>query len=74
MQNQSVRSASFLWDYKCSGVENTGVKLKADLQRNINVSVKNNIVGYGSYLFGVNISELGGANRFSYGAQLELNL
>jgi len=36
--------------------------------------VKNNISGYGNYIFGVNIADFGRANRFSYGLQLDLNI
>jgi len=50
------------------------VKAKVDLNRNLALSVKNNIEGYGSYLFGVNVSDFGNNNKFTYGAQVELNL
>ena len=50
------------------------MKVKADLKRNIAASIKNNIDGYGSYMFGVNIADFGNSNKFTYGAQLEVNL
>ncbi len=48
--------------------------MKANLKRDVNIAVKNNISGYGNYLFGIKIDGLGSANKFSYGVQLDLNL
>ena len=50
------------------------MKVRADLRRNLAVSVKNNIEGYGNYIFGVNVADFGSNNKFTYGAQVELNL
>jgi len=50
------------------------VKVRGDINRNVAVSVKNNLKGYGNYIFGFNIAEFGRVNRFSYGLQLDLNL
>lgn len=52
----------------------TGIKLKVDNNRNLAASIKNSISGYGTYIFGVNIHELGGLNKFTYGVQIDLNL
>ena len=59
-----------IWDHKCAEAKNTGVKVKADLNRNVAVSVKNNIEGYGNYIFGVNVADFGNGNRFTYGVQM----
>lgn len=74
MATKNIVNTSFIWDHKCESKADTGVKLKADINRNFAASVKNSIPGYGNYLFGVNIHDFGGANRFSYGLQLDLNL
>jgi hypothetical protein len=48
--------------------------LKADINRNISASIKNPIAGFGNYIFGVQVHDLGGANKFKYGIQVDLNL
>ena len=62
------------WEHKCATQENTGIKIKGDLKRTVNVAIKNNIPSFGSYIFGVGIRDLGNANEFSYGVQLDVNL
>lgn len=69
-----LNGAAVVWDHKCLDKPNTGIKIKADLKRNISVGLKNNITNYGSYLFGLNISDFGQTNRFGYGVQLNLDL
>lgn len=69
-----VKNASLIWDNVCATKRNTAFKLRADLNRTLAVAIKNNIEGYGSYTFGVNVNDFGQANKFSYGVQLELNL
>jgi hypothetical protein len=69
-----VSNASAVWEHKCAEQENTGIKIKADLNRNIAFSVKNNLKDFGSYIFGVQVSDFGRTNRFNYGVQLDLNL
>lgn len=71
---QNINNAALAWDHKCSQTSNTGLKVKADLKRNVSFSVKNSLYNYGSYIFGVHIQEFGGLNRFSYGVQVDLSL
>lgn len=54
--------------------KNNVIKLKADIHRNFALSLKNHIREYGSYVFGVGVSDFGGSNRFKYGLQFDLNL
>lgn len=74
LADSKIVGASAVYEHRCAEKKNTGVKLKADLSRNLAVSVQNNIEGFGSYIFGINVTDFGQTNRFSYGAQLELNL
>ena len=74
LANLEFGNAAFVWDHKCESSADTGIKLKADINRNLGVSIKNPISGFGSYIFGVNVSDFGGANKFTYGVQLDLNL
>jgi hypothetical protein len=69
-----VTNAVVAWDHRCSQTANTGIRVKGDLRRNLSFSVKNSLHDYGSYIFGVNVHDFGGANRFSYGVQLDLTL
>lgn len=69
-----ITNAAVAWDHRCAERANTGIKVKADLKRNVSFSVKNSLHEYGNYIFGVHIAEFGGANRFSYGVQLDLSL
>lgn len=73
LATQEITNASFIWDHKCIEVD-TGIKFKADINKNFSASVKNPIIGFGNYIFGVQTNDFGGANRFNYGVQLELNL
>lgn len=72
--SRGVTNAAVAWDSKCADRANTGIKVKADIKRNLSFSVKNSLGDYGNYIFGVNVQEFGGANRFSYGIQLDLSL
>jgi hypothetical protein len=74
LASKTLSKTSFIWEHKCESKADTGIKLKVDTHRTLAASVKNPIPGYGSYLFGVNVNDFGGANRFSYGLQLDLNL
>ena len=74
LSGNKFNNIAAVWDHKCAETKNTGVKVRADLRRNLAVSVKNNIEGYGNYIFGVNVADFGSNNRFTYGAQVELNL
>lgn len=74
MATLEIENTAFIWDYKSGYSLDTGIKIKGDLNRNFAASIKNAIPGYGSYMFGVNIHDFGGANRFTYGIQLDLNL
>jgi len=74
LATRNVANTSFIWEHKCESNKDTGIKLKADINRNFVASIKNSINGFGNYIFGVNINDLGGANRFTYGLQLDLNL
>lgn len=74
MLEQDIGNAAVAWDHKCSQTSNTGIKVKADLKRNVTFSIKNSLQNYGSYIFGVHIHEFGGANRFSYGVQIDLSI
>lgn len=74
MASNTLANTSFIWEHKCESKADTGIKLKVDTHRTLAASIKNAITGYGTYIFGVNIHEFGGANRFSYGLQLDLNL
>jgi hypothetical protein len=47
--------------------------VKADQNRNLSVAIKNNIANYGSYIFGVHVRDVGGANSFGYGLQIDLD-
>jgi len=74
VEQRKIRNASLVWDHVCPTKRNTAFKLRADLNRTLAAAIKNNIEGYGSYTFGVNVSDFGQGNRFSYGVQLDLNL
>ena len=74
LNQQRIKNVSLIWDHVCAAQRNTAFKLRADLNRTLAVAIKNNIEGYGSYIFGVNVNDFGQGNRFSYGVQLELNL
>jgi hypothetical protein len=50
------------------------LKLKLDSKMKAALAVKQFIGGYGSYTFGVQVSELGTNNNIKYGFQLDLNL
>jgi hypothetical protein len=67
---KKVTGVTAIWNHQCAEKKNTGFKVKADLARNVSASIKNNIEGYGNYIFGVNVSDFGAGNQFSYGAQL----
>jgi hypothetical protein len=69
-----IENAAFIWEHKADSLSDTGVKIKADLERNISASIKKTIEGYGQYIFGVNIHDFGGNNKFTYGLQLDLNI
>lgn len=69
-----MTNAAVAWDHRCASTANTGIRVKADLKRNLSFSIKNSLHDYGSYIFGVHVHEFGGANRFSYGVQLDLTL
>jgi hypothetical protein len=62
LSHQKIGNASLTWEHKCSTVDNTAIKIKADLKRALNVSVKNNIPNYGSYIFGVGVKDFGNSN------------
>jgi len=70
---QEVKRVSGIWEWVCPTQENTVFKVKGDLERNLAFSIKNNIKGYGNYIFGVHVADFGKGNRFSYGVQVELN-
>jgi hypothetical protein len=74
LTSREVTNAAVAWEHKCAERANTGIKVKGDTKRNLSFSVKNSLGDYGNYIFGVNIQEFGGANRFSYGVQLDLSL
>jgi hypothetical protein len=69
-----LNNLSAVWLYKCLDQGGAVVKVRADMYRQVAVSVKNSIKGYGSYIFGVQILDFGKTNRFSYGVQLDLNV
>lgn len=43
--------------------QHSGFKAKADINRNIAVSIRRGIEGYGYYVFGVGIWDVGRGNR-----------
>jgi len=74
LSTPEIENTTFIWEHKCESALDTGIKIKADLNRNFAASIKNAIIGFGNYTFGVNIQDFGGANRFTYGVQLDLNI
>lgn len=53
--NKELGNLSLVWDHKCESSDNTAFKLKVDTNRNLAVSVKNSISGFGNYILGVNV-------------------
>ena len=74
MLSQEVGNVSAVWEHKCSENSNRSIKVRCDLKRNLSFAIKNSLHEYGTYVFGVHVHEFGGANRFTYGVQLDLNL
>jgi hypothetical protein len=74
LATRELTNAAVAWEHKCAERANTAVKVKGDIKRNLSFSVKNSLGDYGNYIFGVNVQEFGGANRFSYGVQIDLSL
>ena len=80
MISQQLNNVSAVWEH--SDDRNNVIKLKADIHRNIALSLKNHIKDYsgyhikdyGSYVFGVGVSDLGRTNKFKYGLQFNLNI
>jgi hypothetical protein len=70
----ALKNAAFVWEYSSPSKRNTSFKAKADINRNIALSLKNDIKEYGGYIFGVSISDFGRGNRLSYGIQVNLDL
>jgi hypothetical protein len=50
------------------------MKIKLESQMKAAIAIKQFIGSYGSYTFGVQVSELGTNNTIKYGFQLDLNV
>lgn len=69
-----LTGGSAIWDYVQKDSPNTGIKIKADLDRNVAVAITNDMKDYGKYIFGLHIADFGQGNRFGYGIEINLNL
>jgi|JI6StandDraft_1071083.scaffolds.fasta_scaffold251052_1 hypothetical protein len=74
LNSNIISGASAIWDYVKKDSPNTGIKIKADLNRNVAVAITNDMRNYGKYIFGLHISDFGQSNRFGYGVEINLNL
>ena len=74
--SRTVHNFAAVWERTTSALDEsfpTLFKLKADINRNIALSIKNAIPGYGSYTFGADISDFGRYNKLACGLQLDLD-